>query len=202
VSIREHTSAYVSTSRIRQHTSAYVSIRQQTSAYVPKPLFTTEPHRRGLCSPRPRAPAYVSIRQHTSAYVSIRQHTHLPKPLLTTEPPRRCSVSSIPPSPSRSLSALPFYRGERQYLYFCTSFCVSICTFVSGKQVLLLYQQIPQGTPEHETQAEAQRYISTTRNLTRVLVSLSPVPLSIHSCPPPLLLLRVCAFESQRYTGR
>jgi hypothetical protein len=47
VSIRQHTSAYVST---RQHTSAYVSTRQHTSAYV-------------------------SIRQHTSAYASIRQHT-------------------------------------------------------------------------------------------------------------------------------
>jgi hypothetical protein len=31
VSIRQHTSAYVS---IRQHTSAYVSIRQHTSAYL------------------------------------------------------------------------------------------------------------------------------------------------------------------------
>jgi hypothetical protein len=58
VSIRPHTSAYVSIalcgsgSTALHHTSAYVSIRQHTSAYV-------------------------SIRQHTSAYVSIRQHTPL-----------------------------------------------------------------------------------------------------------------------------
>ncbi len=53
VSIRQHTSAYVSISWGQadaiQHTSAYVSIRQHTTAYV--------------------------IRQHTSAYVSIRQHS-------------------------------------------------------------------------------------------------------------------------------
>jgi len=46
VSIRQHTSAYVSNVSIRQHTSAYVRIRLHTSAYV-------------------------SIRQHTSAYVSL-----------------------------------------------------------------------------------------------------------------------------------
>jgi hypothetical protein len=63
VSIRQHTSAYVS--RIRQHTSADLtlaadlSIRQHTSAYV---------------SIRQHTSAYVSMRQHTSACVSIRQH--------------------------------------------------------------------------------------------------------------------------------
>jgi hypothetical protein len=68
VSIRQHTSAYVSKGhvvargyvvrrvlRIRQHTSAYVSIRQ---AYV-------------SISGRVSLVTYVSIRQHTSAYVSI-----------------------------------------------------------------------------------------------------------------------------------
>ena len=186
MSTREHTSALLGFVSIRQRTSAYVSIRQHPSQNLSS-----------LLNPIAEACALLALAlQHTSAYASIRQHTHLPEPLLTTEPSRGCSVSSITPSPSRSLSALPCYRGERQYLYFCTSFCVSICTFVPGKQVLL-YQQIPQGTPEHETQAGAQRYISTTRILTRLLVSLPPFPLSIHSCPPPLLLLRVCAVESQ-----
>jgi hypothetical protein len=88
ISIRQHTSAYVSIRQrlrqeraplphasaaaagsapappayvsIRQHTSAYVSIRQHTSAYV---------------SIRQHTSAYVSIRQHTSAYASMRQHT-------------------------------------------------------------------------------------------------------------------------------
>jgi hypothetical protein len=83
VSIRQHTSAYISTRvrqrRIRRHTltgtwrlhaltcrntSEYVSIRQHTSAYVSIRQHAS-------------AYAYVSIRQHTSAYVSIRirQHT-------------------------------------------------------------------------------------------------------------------------------
>jgi hypothetical protein len=53
--------AYVS---VRQHTSAYVSIRQAlvAAAAVARELVV-EPE------------AYVSVRQHTSAYVSIRQHT-------------------------------------------------------------------------------------------------------------------------------
>ncbi len=55
VSIRQHTSAYVSM-------SAYVSIRQHTSAYV---------------SIHPHTSAYVSIRQHTSAYSRCtRQKSH------------------------------------------------------------------------------------------------------------------------------
>ncbi len=74
VSMRQHTSAYVSIRRtshktctpfasasIRPHTSAYVSIRQHTSAYV---------------SIRQHTSAYVSIRLHMPAYVSIRQHTY------------------------------------------------------------------------------------------------------------------------------
>jgi hypothetical protein len=66
VSIRQHTSASRSTSRIhlphvsiRPHTSAYVSIRQALGVYRASP--STRPH--------------VSIRPHTSAYESIRQHT-------------------------------------------------------------------------------------------------------------------------------
>ena len=50
VSVRQHTSAYVTYVSICQHTSEYVSIRQHTSAYV----------------------SIASRRQHTSAYVSIR----------------------------------------------------------------------------------------------------------------------------------
>jgi hypothetical protein len=63
----EHTSAHVST---RQHTSAYVSIRQPTSADVSRRQHTSAD-----VSKRQHTSAYVSIRQHTSAYVSIRQHT-------------------------------------------------------------------------------------------------------------------------------
>jgi hypothetical protein len=76
VSIRQHTSAYVSIRQpsayvsIRQHTSAYVSIRQHTSAYV-----SIRQHTSAYVSIRQHTSAYVSIRQHTSAYVSIRQHT-------------------------------------------------------------------------------------------------------------------------------
>jgi hypothetical protein len=66
-------SAYIS---IRQHTSAYVSIRSaHTSAHTSaSSALRREPPRRS--APLLPAPvAYVSIRQHTSAYVSIRQHT-------------------------------------------------------------------------------------------------------------------------------
>ncbi len=41
LSIRQHTSAYVSLS-IRQHTTAYVSTRQPTSAYVSMRQHTSE----------------------------------------------------------------------------------------------------------------------------------------------------------------
>jgi isocitrate/isopropylmalate dehydrogenase len=104
VSIREHTSAYVSIRLLlecgdlllhvthhlaRQHTSAYVSIRQQTSAYASirqhRDLLLHVTHHLAQCAHvrcclvrllRQHASAYVSIiRQHTSAYVSIRQHT-------------------------------------------------------------------------------------------------------------------------------
>jgi hypothetical protein len=119
LSMRQHTSAYVST---RKHTyedtyivhtpyrcarawscdntaaaspkheslaSCSVSIRQHTSAYV---------------SIRQHTSAYVSIRQHTSAYVSIRQHTS--------------AHVSIRQSTSRWRAAAP--PPLRQYLYFCT----------------------------------------------------------------------------------
>jgi hypothetical protein len=104
LSIRQHTSAYVS---IRQHSFsmrpggsnatstalpqplAYVSIRlhsirQHTAAYVSIRHFHRPPggraanrclHYRHNGSIRQHTSAYVSIRQHTSAYVSIRQHT-------------------------------------------------------------------------------------------------------------------------------
>ncbi len=52
-----------------EHTSAYVSIRQHTSAYVSiAPAW-------GAAPAAEHTSAYVSIRQHTSAYVSICQHT-------------------------------------------------------------------------------------------------------------------------------
>jgi hypothetical protein len=83
VSIRPHTSAYVSIrrecwlhaaalvsrlrGRMRQHTSAYVSIRPHTSAYVEN-VGVMQPLWYHVCEA-----ACVSIRQHTSAYVSIRR---------------------------------------------------------------------------------------------------------------------------------
>jgi hypothetical protein len=79
VSIRQHTSAYVTyTGRvrhlgliIRQHTSAYVSIRHIYSGSPPPwPEVAS-----AYVSIRQHTSEYVSIRQHTSAYVSIRQHT-------------------------------------------------------------------------------------------------------------------------------
>jgi hypothetical protein len=93
VSIRQHTSAYAVLSRprpvrfrlgaeeggrIRQHTSAYVSIRQHTSAYVSirrdhAPSAFALERRREDKKKRGNTSAYVSIRQHTSVYVSIRQ---------------------------------------------------------------------------------------------------------------------------------
>jgi hypothetical protein len=71
--------AYVS---IRQHTSAYVSIRRRdmrerlsqtvegACAHL-KPDVTSDV----TSAPTTQSSACVSIRQHTSAYVSIRQHT-------------------------------------------------------------------------------------------------------------------------------
>ncbi len=62
--------AYVS---IRQHTSAYVSIR---SNLISSPLPTVKvPYIRQHTYISQDTSAYVSIRQHTPAYVSIRQHT-------------------------------------------------------------------------------------------------------------------------------
>jgi hypothetical protein len=97
VSIRQHTSAYVSQKRSSsvtasscaspraayvsmrlQHTSAYVSIRQHTSAKSAAAAWQ-RPHApvRAQHSSfiRQHTSAYVSIRQHTSAYISIRQNT-------------------------------------------------------------------------------------------------------------------------------
>jgi hypothetical protein len=104
VSIRQHTSAYVSIRQQpqalpaythRQHTSAYVSKRQHTSAYARKTLayvrmrqHTQAPHLDSSTSLHPKCwrlsqaawrrwnrGQTVSIRQQTSAYVSIRQQT-------------------------------------------------------------------------------------------------------------------------------
>ena len=70
--LTQHTLAYVSIRQIRQHTSECVSIRQHTSAYVSR----SRCYRLYLLAP-PAAPAQllscVSIRQHKSAYVSVRQ---------------------------------------------------------------------------------------------------------------------------------
>jgi hypothetical protein len=84
VSIRQHTSAYVSMrhtapstriSRLRQHTPAYVSIRQHASYGTQHFDQPPAQHTPAYVSIRRHASACVSIRQHMSAYVSIRQHT-------------------------------------------------------------------------------------------------------------------------------
>jgi hypothetical protein len=106
VSIRQHTSAYVSIPcaayvSIRLHTSAYVSIRQHTSAYVAQHTsayvsIRAPPALPCCCAQETRGAegsqhtsAYVSIRQHTSAYVSIRQHTHALPPRCALKTRRR-----------------------------------------------------------------------------------------------------------------
>ena len=68
ISMRQHTSAYVSIVSIRQHASEYVSICHLLvhDAGVSIHLASTRM--------RQHPPAYISIRQHTSAYASIRQH--------------------------------------------------------------------------------------------------------------------------------
>ncbi len=92
VSIRQHTSAYVSIRRqtrgrgeqgsqgatylhvsIRQQTAEYVSIRQHTSAYVSR-----RGGERGAQGSEGATylRTYVSIRQHTSAYVYVLAHIH------------------------------------------------------------------------------------------------------------------------------
>ncbi len=68
VSIRKHTSKYIIT---RQHTSTYVSISQYTSSFdtVLQLLYSL------YSSPTPTS-AYVSIHQHTSADVTVIQLIH------------------------------------------------------------------------------------------------------------------------------
>ena len=126
VSIRPHTSAYVSihpqmrgASPVgaraccrarRQHTSAYVSIRPHTSAYITSrgscllsstaPITVVMHGCRRLDTSRISATAYVSIRQHMSAYVRIRRDAWVPQ---ARRQPHRCPA----------LAAC-------QYLYFCT----------------------------------------------------------------------------------
>ena len=67
------------------------------------------------------ASAYVSIRQHTSACVSMRQHASA-YVSIDSVVQGQLRVSGVPVEMER--------RVKRQYLYFCTGSCVSICTFV------------------------------------------------------------------------
>jgi hypothetical protein len=83
VSIRQHTSAYVSirSAYVSIRTSAYVSMRQICLPQCEEPperaprRASIRQHTSAYASIRQHASAYASIRQHTSAYVSIRQHT-------------------------------------------------------------------------------------------------------------------------------
>jgi hypothetical protein len=94
VSIRQHTSAYVSVTCIpqylqHQHTSEYVSIRQHTSALLAfhsTCSTSIRQHTSALLafqsiSTAQRERAYASIRQHTPAYASIRQHSTVSRQL-------------------------------------------------------------------------------------------------------------------------
>jgi hypothetical protein len=119
VSIRQHTSAYVSirTSAyvsIRQHTSAYASIRQHTSARCP--FISIRQHTQACVSIRQHTSTYVSkvpvtppcICQHMSAYASICQHTSVTRRFI-------CLPSNLPASPYDVTS-----------MYVCVS-CVCVC---------------------------------------------------------------------------
>jgi hypothetical protein len=104
---------------------------------------TSQPERRAATHRRCRSllvAAYVSIRQpHTSAYVSIRQHTPAylsaaPPPQALPLPPRHHPTPALQLAPSSGSPSSPHLRRRcalelRQYLCFCTSSCVSICTF-------------------------------------------------------------------------
>jgi hypothetical protein len=94
VSIRQHTSAYV---------SAYLSIRQigkeqeslisgtEFTCFTSRkvPMFTSDE-----ASDEATSSAYVSIRQHTSAHVSIRQHVIMQQAHLRRN---RCCFSAASP---------------------------------------------------------------------------------------------------------
>jgi hypothetical protein len=154
---------------MKTHTSAYVSIRQHTSAYVS--ISATRLHWFGLegisCRFSVHENAYVSIRQHTSAYVSISASSIRQLPVIadgiktarftnssvsdsssTLEILRnKCESSS--PSVESSHSRRSCRSGLRQYLYFCTSSCVSICTFVLAnlQQPLTVIANMSQSVP-------------------------------------------------------
>jgi hypothetical protein len=114
VSIRQHTSAYVSIRRFHHRCLfllyqtnlyiyitiyiyiyiyiyihiyiylEYVSIRQHTSAHV-----STRQHTSAHVSTRQHTSAHVSIRQHTSAHVSISQHRAVRGLLLLSDEPKK-----------------------------------------------------------------------------------------------------------------
>jgi hypothetical protein len=87
---------------MRQYTAAYVSIRPHTSADVRR-----RPQTSAVAVAKCVSLCHTSesICQHTAAYGSLRQHT--------------AAYVSI-----RQRSH------KRQYLYFCTNTCVSICTCI------------------------------------------------------------------------
>ncbi len=71
---------------IRQHTSAYVSMRTPSLAKA-LTMSATD------CAEKVHISA--RIRQHTSAYVSIRQHTSAYVSMRQTVPPRSASLRSF-----------------------------------------------------------------------------------------------------------
>jgi hypothetical protein len=105
VSIRQHTSAFVSIrccswcpDDSRTYTSAYVSIRQHTSAFV-----SIRQHTLLFVMPGRLSNLYVSIRQHSSAFVSIRCCSWCPEDSRTYVASRSMrtlsSMYSVDPTP-------------------------------------------------------------------------------------------------------
>jgi hypothetical protein len=154
--------AYVS---IRRHTSAYVSIWQQhTSAYVsiPAPLAPAQPRHSTsflsayVSSIRQHTSAYVSIRHSTSfssAYVSIRQHTSayvsIPAPLAPAQPRHSTSSLSAPvPASARPADVIrqhtSAYVSIRQHLQIVKHPFTS--AYVSIRQHTSAYVSIRQHT--------------------------------------------------------
>ena len=117
LSIRQHTSAYVSISEAHAHLLdvslellLYLSIRQHTSAYV------------SACTPPRCLFRAASVSQHTSAYVSIRQHTSADAHLLDV------SFELLP------YLIHPILPAPHYGLRLESPLRVSMCTFVLVKQ--------------------------------------------------------------------
>ena len=147
VSIRQHTSAYLHIDKlesyngasaydsIRQHTSAYVSTRQHASAYLHIDKLVANNCVSGLHVVKVnghhlRAPPRIRrIRQHASAYA---KHTSA-----YVSMPQRQHTLGVPAGEGHVLSALVLRtrsKALRQYVSFCTSKASSKLSEPGGSQ--------------------------------------------------------------------